>query len=106
MPPHRDIDIGEPKIDRLTVGDVSAAGVIGAYDVELLDATSAGFTRTLPPASPNSGRSFTFKKVNATNTVVIDAYSSETINGLASIDLTEQYEVLQLISNGTSWDII
>ena len=106
MPPHRDIDIGEPKIDRLTVGDVSAAGVIGAYDEEHLDASGGGFTRTLPPAANNSGRMFIFKKVNAANTIVIDGNGAETIDGLSSIDLTEQYEVLRLISNGTGWDIV
>lgn len=71
------------------------------------DATSAGFTVTLPAAASCSGRIYNIKKVDGTsNIVTIDANGSETIDGDATIPLESQGDCLSIQSNGTSWDIL
>jgi len=72
-----------------------------------VDTTSGGVTITLPTAVDSAGRELVIKKINAgANNVTIDGYSSETIDGSASIVFNTQYENYTLISNGTNWEKI
>lgn len=70
------------------------------------DTTAAGFTITLPTASGCAGRELVVKKINANaNNVTLDGYSSETIDGSATLVFNTQYESYHLISNGSNWEI-
>lgn len=80
-----------------TYTTTNADGVIS------VDATSASFTVTLVTAVGNSGLTQTFKKINATNVVTIDANSTQTIDGVLTIGLSRQWESVTLVSNGTNW---
>lgn len=77
------------------------------YSTILCDATSAGFTVTLPAATGCSGRIYNIKKIDSTgNTVTIDGDSAETIDGAATKVINTQYSGYTIQSNGTSWYII
>lgn len=76
--------------------------------VFLCDATTASFKVNLPEASViGNGFSVAVKKTDSsTNTVTVDPYSSETIDGETSFILTKQYQYIFIVCNGTSWSII
>ena len=88
--------------------------ISGAYapsqddDVLRCDATSAGFTVTLPAASGVNGRKYTLKKIDSTgNTVTIAGnVAGEKIDGATTVSLSVQYAAYTVQSNGSTWDII
>jgi hypothetical protein len=72
-------------------------------NVILINATSGAVTVTLPTAVANAA-SFIIKKTDSsTNTVTIDAYSTETIDGGTTYVLNDQYNYVEIVSNGTNW---
>lgn len=73
----------------------------------LCDATSAGFTVTLPAVSGNAGLNFHIKKIDSSgNTVTADANSSELIDGATTAVLTTQYESIHIVCDGSAWHIV
>lgn len=86
----------------------TASFTIGSFDsVILADATTAPFTITLPTASSKTGRTLTFKKIDASvNTVTIDGNGTETIDGATTKIIIAQWSSVTIVSNGTSWFII
>ncbi len=68
---------------------------------------AGNITKSLPKATDSEGVFLIFKKTdsNAT-TVTIDPYGSETVDGLTTITLTEQYEVLRLYCNKAAWHMV
>ena len=83
-----------------TYTTTNADGVIS------VDATSASFTVTLVSAVGNSGLTQTFKKINATNVVTIDASSTQTIDGALTYALSARYSFVTLVSDGAGWLIV
>lgn len=83
----------------------------GAYtllttdDTIIADATSAGFTLTLPTAaSASAGKIYKIVKVDSTNNqVTIDGNGSETIDGSTTVYLDSQYQSVQIVSDGSNW---
>lgn len=72
-------------------------------EVILCDATSGSFTISLPSVSGTSGKPYYIKKLDSSvNTVTIDATIDD---GLIAV-LTDQYESLTIVSNGTKRHII
>jgi hypothetical protein len=71
----------------------------------LCDATSAGFTVTLPPAATaGDGFEVSIKKVDSTsNNVTIDGEGAETIDGDATLVITTQYVSYTLVCDGSNW---
>jgi hypothetical protein len=61
------------------------------------------YTVTLPAAASSTGRIFKFLKTGASGTVTIDGNASETINGAANITITIQYQLVELICDGSAW---
>lgn len=88
--------------------------VTGAYTastsssaVIIADATGAALTVTLPTAVGVSGKIYTVKRVNAgSNAVTIATTSSQTIDGGLTAILTIQYTSLDLMSDGSNWQIL
>lgn len=67
------------------------------------DASSAGVTVNLPSAAPNPV-TYTIIKSDATgNTVTIDPFGSQTINGAATRILSAQWDTVTLRSDGSNW---
>ena len=71
----------------------------------LVDATSGNITITLlPAATAGDGFEVTITKIDAsTNTVTIDGNASETINGALTQSLTDQYQTISIVCNGSNW---
>jgi len=86
---------------------VTTSGSVVSGDYFLIcDATAGAITLTLPPAALVAGRIYVFKRINAgANTVTVDAYASETIDGAATHVLPPQWNSITIISNGTAWFI-
>jgi hypothetical protein len=61
-------------------------------------------TLTLPTAVGNTNR-YTLKNTGI-NTVTINTTSSQTIDGSTSINLVVKYTSLDIVSDGTNWNII
>jgi hypothetical protein len=71
------------------------------------DTSAGGFTVTLPPAAGVAGQVLNIKKVSAdANTLTIDAYGAEMIDGTSSTTTMEPMTNYQLMSDGTGWNIL
>jgi hypothetical protein len=71
--------------------------------VKLVNTTSGNITVTLPTAVANAACFIIKKTDSTTNTVTIDGYSTETIDGGTTYILYDQYNYVELVSNGTNW---
>lgn len=71
----------------------------------LCDTTSNTVTVTLPTAVGNTAV-YHIKKLIAANTMVIDPFNTETIDGSATVTVSAQYETLTLVSDNTNWSVI
>lgn len=79
------------QVERVT----ASASVDVERDLYVVDTTSGSVTMTLPAlASVPLGKAFTFYKPVAANSMVVDGYSSETIEGAANETRTSQYSVV------------
>ncbi len=73
----------------------------------MANATSAGFTVTLPTAIGVTGIEYTIKKTDSSiNLVTIATTSSQTIDGITTKTLGTQYASITVISDGANWQII
>ena len=89
------------------------ANKTGAYTVTISDsvitgdATTAAFSITLPTAVGITGRQYTFKKIDTSaNAVTIDGAGTETIDGVATYDLSTQRKYVTIVSDGANWLIV
>lgn len=97
----------------LAVVPTSVATKTGAYTltasdaVILADATGGGFTLTLPTAVGITGHLFHIKKIDATaNAVTVDGNGAETLDGAATLTISEQHQSFTLVSDGAVWRLI
>ena len=76
-------------------------------DIILCDASGGAFTVTLYTASGNTGRKLKIKKTDTSvNAVTIDGSGSETMDGNLTRLLHSQYEIIEIQSDGTNWQIL
>lgn len=100
------IAIGAVAAENLTSSKTANYTATSDDDFIPCNATSAGFTITLPPAATVSGRELTIKKTDASfNIVTIDANGSETIDGALTRRLCTQNETIILTCDGSNWYI-
>ena len=87
---------------------VTTTGTVVSGDYLLLcDATGGAITMTLPAAALVPGRIYSFKRINAgANTVTVDGYGAETIDGVATHVMTPQWNSLLIMTNGVAWFIL
>lgn len=90
------------------IRNVTASANISPLDGFIrADATSAAITLTLETAVGADGRVHIFKKIDSSsNAVTIDGNGTETIDGASSYSLSDQYDRVTLVSNGTNWEIV
>lgn len=75
--------------------------------IVLATSGSDGLTLTLPTAADNSNRRVTIKKVDSgTSPVTIAGEVGETIDGASDFDLPAQYMFVELLCDGSDWNII
>jgi hypothetical protein len=73
----------------------------------LADAQAASITINLPTAAGRKGKIFQVKKVNANaNTVTLDAFGSQTIDGALTQVLSVSYSSISIYSDNANWWII
>ena len=68
-----------------------------------VDPTGGAVTITLPQASTATGMVLYVQPLNVSNTVTLDGYSAETINGSATKTIGTANRRVQLICTGTLW---
>lgn len=90
----------------LTVLTATSAYTITVSDQAIIaDTTTGSFTLTLPTAA-TAGRLFSIKKVDAnSNVVTIATTGGQLIDGVSTLKLTEQFQSVALMSNGTGWEV-
>lgn len=83
----------------------TAAYTLTDYDKNIMaNATTAGFTLTLPTAIGRANKVYKIKKTDITsNVVVIDASGTETIDGLLTWDLRFAEDYIEIVSDGANW---
>lgn len=91
-------------LDVLTVSANTAASV----DDDVILVNANGGTRTITLPDPSLYTSILrIKKIDgSTNTVIIENFGSETIDGATSYTIYDQYVSVSLVSDGTNWSII
>lgn len=81
---------------------------VGSSDtVVFANATSGNVTITIPAASGLAGYRFYIKRVDGSgNTVTVQRSGSDTIDGMTSFTLDQQYTAFAVVSNGSNWFIL
>lgn len=73
----------------------------------LVDASSGSVTVALPSAVYRAGKVYNVKKIDASaNSVTIDPYGAETVDGAATKSTTTQWANMRVQSNGTAWFVL
>jgi hypothetical protein len=96
---------GATPASALTVTSVTDAYTVATSDDVVLCNSTTDFTLTLPAASGNSGVLFRIKNIN-TNIVTVDGDGSETIDGATDLSLSDQYESVTVVCDGTEWWVV
>lgn len=71
----------------------------------VLASTASAWTLTIPTAVGNSGKILKIKKTSSDLNALTISPAAGTIDGSATTTINTQYEILQLISDGTNWFI-
>lgn len=83
----------------------STQTIATSSDVVLVDATIASVTAYLPEAANLSGKAITVKKIDGSiNTITLSANTN--IDGFGIFIIANQYDAIEVVSNGTQWWII
>jgi len=81
---------------------------IGGTDTVIFaNASSGNVTITLPVASGLAGYRFFVKRIDGSaNTCSVARSGSDTIDGLTSLDIHQQYSSIAVVSDGSAWYIL
>jgi hypothetical protein len=91
----------------LSASKTSAYTATSNDGIILCDSSGGAFTVTLPAAASNSGKILRFKKTDtSTNAVTVDGNASETIDGALTLKLCSRYDFLDIVSDGSNWQVI
>lgn len=95
-----------PGVKTKSVRSVSSSTTasVATDDIIAANATSGNLIVTLPTAASSNGKLFTVKKTDtSSNLVVLSPASSELIDGSTSKSLYVEGDLINVISNGSSW---
>jgi len=88
---------------------VSSSAHTAADDAVILadDDTAAGnITVTLPLAADAEDSVYYIKKLGSTGNIIIDGTSAETIDGSLTATITQKYQALTVVCDGSNWHIL
>jgi len=87
------------------VHTVTSNTTLGAdHHVVLVNASDGSRTITLPDATTCAGRQYIIKKIDSSsNTVTVSPQSGQTIDGQSSVNITAQYGIVRVVSDGSNW---
>lgn len=75
--------------------------------IVLVTTGASDVTITLPTVADNTDRYIIIKKVDSgAGKVIVDGEGSEEIDGNTSFDLNSQYDFMEILSDGTAWNIV
>lgn len=74
--------------------------------INLVSCPFGNVTATLPSAVNEVGKYYIFKKIDNVNSLIIQADSTETIDGSNTHTLNTQYQFVTIFSDGIEWHII
>jgi len=97
-----DLSVGIPQTILSKSANYTVTTADGAHATVLMNGT---FTVTFYTASGNTGRTITVKNIG-TGAVTLDPYSSETLDGAATMILGAKYQAITAISDGTNWHVV
>jgi len=85
----------------------TATYTVTSSDYTILCNNASNININLPSASGISGRLYVIKKVSATGTnVTVNSNGGQQIDGVATKILSNQYDVVQIQSDGSNWIIL
>lgn len=100
----------QERVRRHAIEVVAVTANYTMLDIDLLilaDAAAGNVTVTLLTAAAREGRRVIVKKTDvSSNLVIIDPAGSETIDGSATLSLTQRYAMREIVSDGTNWHLI
>jgi hypothetical protein len=79
---------------------------VGAGTFYLVATAGGHVTIGLPAAATCTNMILSFKKIASANNMILDADSTETIDGAETKTFSDQYSWVTIISNGSNWFII
>lgn len=88
---------------------ITSSTTAGTYNTYFIDASSGEVILTLPSASTCAGRIYNIVRVQtypSAYNCIIACQSGQTINGMSSISLDNNYDRVTVQSNGSNWIII
>ena len=102
------VTVGDLLASSLTVTTQTASYLIDPGDgVILMDASIGDLTATLPPAAANTDERFYIKKIDTTNNLVtVVPAGAEDIDGGPTAPLSNPYEAITVVSDGSNWWIV
>lgn len=74
--------------------------------VVLCNTSSSSITLLLPAATDSLGRILRFKKIHASNSLIIDCLGADTIDDNGSYTLEDLHSSIDIISDGLLWYIV
>lgn len=90
-----------------TIRVVTDSGDVLDDDYIILCNTSSSIiTMTLPAAENNLGRILRFKKIHASNTLIIDCIGLNTIDDSGSYTMEDLHSSIDIVSDGLAWYIV
>jgi hypothetical protein len=97
----------EPATTYATATKTSSYTIGSSDTVIFASAASGSVTITLPLASGLAGYRFYIKRIDGSaNTCTVARSGSDTIDGLASLTIDQQYTSLLVVSDGAAWYIL
>ncbi len=93
-----------PIVVPVTAASYTAVATSGTT-ILLCNTTSNSITVNLPTAVNNTAI-YEIKKTSAANSMIIDGFNAETIDGDATIAVVVENESLTLVSDNTNWKVI
>lgn len=101
--------VGPTEWNQLHIMQVDAVSVnttLGAHDVVNVTTGAGTVTVTLPDATLSKGTFYTIKKVDSgTGLVAVTPQTGQNIEGDTSFELVNQYQYVEIYSDGTNWFI-
>lgn len=77
------------------------------WETVRVDPTGGAFTITLPTAASISGQQIKIKNISTSvNTVTIDGFGSETVDGSLAFLVNVPFECVTVESDGTNWMVV
>lgn len=87
-------------------GDSPYTADLDAEQIILADPTSGAITVNLPDLTTCQGQIILVKNIGTTNSVTLDGYEDDPIDGSTTLVLSSQYDFAMLFAGSGSWHVI